>query len=238
MIGEIFEQTDYQIVLAVEKRLEETLTTEQLISCMDSVYGTFGLTQERHSSICEMLANGKIKLVNSAWIEKPEDWVANLYKLGKKPKYIHVDNYKKMKELRKNKDDWDKNWRDYIDKYEYEGFECYNQTSFYVGEHCSRNSKLVLNRGFLNNLKLKKFQFMIEVFKDEESWSSTNLGQEYVFEFVGENSQNEFVETFRSLICRNLAEQLVNERQKQLLEEEVCKTTALFGTIIDKKDND
>lgn len=235
MIGEIFEQTDYQIVSSVAKRLEETLTSEQLISCMDIIHGTYGLTHDEYDSICEMLANGKIRLVNSAWGTQPEDYIIRIYNLGKKPKFIHVENYKKMKELRKNKADWDKNWREYFDKYKVRDFDGYNKLCFYMGEHFSRNGKLSLNKCYSDNLKLKKFQFMIHVLKDKDSWSNENLGQEYVFEFIGENSQIEFVEHFRTIICRELAEQLVCERQKQLLEEEVSKTTALFGTILDKK---
>lgn len=236
-MNELFEQTDYQIVSAVAERLKNTMTTEQLIAYMDKFSGHYGLTHERYDSICEMLSNGKIRLVNSSWGQKPEDYIKEIYKLGEKPKFIHVENYKKINELHKNKKDWNENWREYMENYKVSDFDGYNQITFYVGEHFSRNAKLYLNYGGIN-LKVKKFQFMVNVLKDKDSWSSTNLGQEYVFEFVGETPEKDYVETFRGLICRNLAEQLVSERQKQLLEEEVCKTTALFGTIFDKKDEE
>lgn len=235
MIGEIFEQTDYQIVSAVAERLENTLTTEELIPYMEKYKGSCGLTRERYTSICDMFTEGKIRLVKSAWSNQPKDYIKEIYHLGAKPKFIHVENYKKINELKKNKKDWDENWRDYMEKYKVKDFEGYNQICFYAGEHYSRNARLYLNYGGITDFKVNKFQFVVEVFRDKDSWSSTNLGQEYVFEFVGENSQAEFVEHFRAIICRELAEQLVCERQKQLLEEEVSKTTALFGTILDKK---
>lgn len=232
----IFEYIDYELISAVAKRLEETLSSVQLVSCMKNFHEAFGLTHERYDSICEMLANGKIRLVDSAWSNKPEDYIVSLYNLGDKPKFINVENYKKIKELRSNKSDWDKNWREYIDRYVVSNDSCYNDISFYVGEHYARNAKIALNSYFPTDLEVKTFQFMVMVYRDNESWSrTTDLGQEYVFEFVGNNPEIDFVEAFRSTICRKLAERLVTERKKQLLEEEVVKTTSLFGTIFDKE---
>lgn len=231
----IFEYMDYELVSAVAKRLEETLSSTQIAYCMNDFHEAFGLTHEMYKSVCELLANGKIRLVDSAWSNKPEDYIVSLYGIENKPKFISIENHKKINELKSNKSDWDKNWREYLDKYDVSNSPSYNNISFYIGEDYARNAKIALNSYFPSDLEVKPFQFMVMVYRNKEGWSRTDLGQEYVFEFVGNHPEIEFVEYFRSNICQKLAKRLVNERKKQLLEEEVVKTTELFGTVFDKE---
>ena len=65
----IFEYIDYELVSAVAKRFEETLSSVQLVSCMKNFHEAFGLTHERYDSICEMLA--KTSLLTTALLSKP-----------------------------------------------------------------------------------------------------------------------------------------------------------------------
>lgn len=222
-----FEIDEYEILISVTTELVNSLTTEQLISYMDKFSGRYGITHEMYSDFCEMYVNGEIKLIKSSWKKEPESWTS----LPKTPKFIHKENFKKTKELRKNKRDWENHWREYNEKYPVRDESC-NKAEFWMGEDFSRNAFLHINKTYSTEIKLKKFQFMIEVV-DQDKWSG--YGQEYVFKFVGDDAQTKFVEKFRRKICNDIAKKLISKRHDQLLEEETKKTVALFGTIFEEE---
>lgn len=227
----LFEITDNELFGSVTKQLQETLTTEELMSYMDQFSGRYGVTHEFYNTVCEWYVDGKIKLVRSAWKDEPEEW----RHLSHWPKFINVKNYLKIRELRKDKKDWEKNWRDYDDKYPIYGDvkfrnDSYCHSEFWMGEYHSRNTYLHINHAVFSKAKMDKYQFMIEVVRNKENFYS-DFGQEYVFEFTGEDSKKTFVEEFRSKICASIAGNLIEKRHQQLLQDETNKTTALFGTL-------
>lgn len=221
----LFEKVDLNLCQEVECRLCDTLTSEQLISYVSEkgYNGVYGLTHERFNQIVKWFVDGKIKLVNSAWKNKPEEW----RNMSKKPLFVNAENYKLIETLKKNKKDWDENWREYQEKYPIWGTN-YIQSKFWMGEMCSRNTKLILNDAYFSNLKVKPFQFLLAVYPDKDNFSLNDYGQEYLFEFNGEDKNTVFVEEFKECICSHIARQLLDERIKQLMEEETTKIVSLF----------
>ena len=178
-----------------------------------------------YNGICDMLLSGKIRLVDTAWKNEPDNSFT-----PKKPTFINLENYKIVGELKKDKRDWERNWREYQDKYPVRG-RYDNKAEFWMGEACSRNMDMVINKSYLSRLTLNPFQFMLVVYKNKESYSYDDYGQEYIFEFTGEDSKTKFVEYFRDKICRDMAEKLMGKRREKFVEDESNRIIMLYPTL-------
>lgn len=223
---DFYEHIDDEIFGSITKKLIESVTTDALITYMEQYRELTKVSHETYDKICEMLASGEIRLVDSAWKSEPESYLS----YPKKPGFINVENYKKINELRKDKRDWEKNWREYDDKYPIRA-SYDNKAEFWMGEYFSRNLHMHINSAMISELKVEKFQFMLEVLRNNDSWYSSNYGQEYIFEFTGEDSKTKFVEFFRERICKDMAKKLMAKRREQLIEEESNKAIEFCHTL-------
>lgn len=229
-MNKYFESIDFYIFNAIVKKLVSDVTTEGLIEYMDQFSGRYGITHETYKNICDMLVSGEIILVDSAWKKDPGP--NNYFGYPKKPNFINVENYKITEELRKDKRNWESKWREYDEKYPVCG--CFdNKIEFWMGEACSRNSWLYINKTFLTEIELGKFQFMLETPRNKESYSYDDYGQEYVFEFTGEDSQKKFVEYFRNKICTDMANKLMTKLHEKRVEEEANKAISNLFTLFE-----
>lgn len=217
----LFENTDNSLHRAVSMCLKDTLSTEQLISHVDEFGGMCVLTRKFYNNIEKWYADGKIRLVDSIWDYKPDAWLH----LPEKPEFLNIENYRKINELSKNKNDWNDNWIKYTRDFPfYNNGDCH--PTFYMSD--AKNARMFVNKSWGTKLKMENFQFLIVVLRDSESYSSKNIGQEYLFEFTGKNPKETFVEKFRDVECSDIASNLIEKRKEQLLEEEVSKTISLF----------
>lgn len=223
---DFYEHIDDEIFGRITKKLIESVTTDALITYMEKYRELTKVSHETYDKICEMLASGEIRLVDSAWKYEPDNYLS----YPKKPGFINVENYKKINELRKDKRDWEKNWREYDDKYPIRA-SYDNKAEFWMGEYFSRNLHMHINSAMISKLKCEKFQFMLEVLKKNDGWCSSNYGQEYIFEFTGEYSKTKFVEFFRERICKDMAKKLIEKRREQLIEEESDKAIEFCHTL-------
>lgn len=220
-----YESIDSEIFRATTRKLIERLTSEDLITYMEQFQGRSGVTHEMYNGICDMLLSGEIRLVDTAWKNEPGNGFT-----PKKPTFINLENYKIVGELKKDKRDWERNWREYQDKYPVRG-RYDNKAEFWMGEACSRNMDMVINKSYLSRLTLNPFQFMLVVYKNKESYSYDDYGQEYIFEFTGEDSKTKFVEYFRDKICRDMAEKLMGKRREKFVEDESNRIIMLYPTL-------
>lgn len=176
------------------KNLESRITKEQLKEISHVYSDSRKLLHEEYSNIIELVVNDKLEVVRSEYRPKPDS--------GEIPVFVDVEKYKKLERLRKDKDDWDKNWSKYNTMY-----DPYSQNGIDI---CSDISNARLFFGDCAKAKLQDntnpWDFVIEVEGQEYGIGTRGLRKIFVFSPTCDDKQGFFAEMFKPYILRSFSD--------------------------------
>jgi hypothetical protein len=205
------------------KNLELRTTKEQLKEISQVYSDSRKLLHEEYSEIIELVANDKLKVVRSEYRPKPDS--------GENPVFVDVEKYKKLESLRKDKNDWDKNWSKYNTMY-----DPYSQNGIDI---CSDISNAKLLFGDCAKAKLQDntnpWEFVIEVQGYEYGIGTRALRKIFVFSPTCEDKQGFFAEIFKPYILRSFSNTCAELRITTELEKYADESINLGLAILSAK---
>jgi len=206
----------------VKEKLNNTITSDDLIKYAKNNEICKKVYCDTFDKIVEKYVSGEIVLVNSKWIDEPESYQYSIYNLTKKPRFINKKNYKKIKALKANKEDWNKNWYEYNKKYKVRGIGYCN----YRAVEYDTNTEIVTNG--ICGMKCKDFHFILKVSRGNGFGIESNA-QAFVFKFS--NGGQGFVNFFRNELISIIANDLMSKRYDNYIEEESEKCVELLNEL-------
>jgi hypothetical protein len=205
------------------KNLESRITKEQLKE-MSQVYSDYReLLHDEYSKIIKLVVNDKLEVVRSEYRPKPDSVEI--------PVFMDMEKYKKRESLKKDEEDWYKNWSKYHIMYDpcsQNGIDIYSDRS---------NARLLFGDCAKAKLQdnINQWEFVIEVEGQEYGVGTMGLCKIFVFSPTCDDKQGFFAEMFKPHILKSFSDTCAELRITTELEKYADESINLGLAILSAK---